>query len=77
MSERGPDRWASTLCPQKPTSSRHLELGELAAFLGRADPWYENTINTLCPAIHKLAAMVGGGEEGEWEWGGSYFRYYS
>ncbi|KAF6299361.1 phosphoinositide-3-kinase regulatory subunit 6 [Rhinolophus ferrumequinum] len=45
------------LTPEKPTSSRHLELGELAAFLGRADPWYESTINTLCPAIHKLAEM--------------------
>ncbi|XP_011357420.1 phosphoinositide 3-kinase regulatory subunit 6 [Pteropus vampyrus] len=45
------------LTPEKPASSRHLELGELAAFLGRADPWYESTINTLSPAIHKLAEM--------------------
>nr|XP_031531873.1 LOW QUALITY PROTEIN: phosphoinositide 3-kinase regulatory subunit 6 [Vicugna pacos] len=45
------------LAPEKPAASRHLELGELATFLGRADPWYENTINTLCPAIHKLAEM--------------------
>lgn len=42
--------------------SRHSELGELAAFLGRADPWYESIVNTLCPAIHKLAEMVGGSE---------------
>ncbi|ELW53062.1 Phosphoinositide 3-kinase regulatory subunit 6 [Tupaia chinensis] len=38
-------------------TSRHPELGELATFLGRADPWYESTVNTLCPAIHKLAQM--------------------
>ncbi|KAB0401787.1 hypothetical protein E2I00_020000 [Balaenoptera physalus] len=41
----------------KPTASRHSELGELAAFLGRADPWYESVVNTLCPAIRKLAEM--------------------
>nr|XP_058903487.1 phosphoinositide 3-kinase regulatory subunit 6 [Kogia breviceps] len=45
------------LAPEKPTASRHSELGELAAFLGRADPWYESIVNTLCPAIHKLAEM--------------------
>ncbi|XP_070249385.1 phosphoinositide 3-kinase regulatory subunit 6 [Myotis yumanensis] len=45
------------LTPEKRPSSRHLELGELAAFLGRADPWYESTVNTLCPAIQKLAEM--------------------
>ncbi|XP_016077891.1 PREDICTED: phosphoinositide 3-kinase regulatory subunit 6 [Miniopterus natalensis] len=45
------------LTPEKPPSSRHLEFGELAAFLGRADPWYESTVNTLCPAIQKLAEM--------------------
>ncbi|XP_014405299.1 PREDICTED: phosphoinositide 3-kinase regulatory subunit 6 [Myotis brandtii] len=45
------------LTPEKRASSRHLELGELAAFLGRADPWYESTVNTLCPAIQKLAEM--------------------
>lgn len=49
-----------SLCPQKPAASRHSELGELAAFLGRADPWFESIVNTLCPAIHKLAEMVGG-----------------
>ncbi|XP_007457893.1 PREDICTED: phosphoinositide 3-kinase regulatory subunit 6 [Lipotes vexillifer] len=45
------------LASEKPTASRHSELGELAAFLGRADPWYESIVNTLCPAIHKLAEM--------------------
>lgn len=64
VSERGPERPASSPYPQKLASSRHLELGELAAFLGRADPWYESTINTLCPAIHKLAEMVGAAKVG-------------
>ncbi|XP_020923525.1 phosphoinositide 3-kinase regulatory subunit 6 isoform X2 [Sus scrofa] len=45
------------LAPEKPAASRHSELGELAAFLGRADPWFESIVNTLCPAIHKLAEM--------------------
>ncbi|KAM5150472.1 phosphoinositide 3-kinase regulatory subunit 6 [Callospermophilus lateralis] len=45
------------LAPEEPSASRHPELGELASFLGRADPWYESTVNTLCPAIHKLAQM--------------------
>ncbi|XP_032136201.1 phosphoinositide 3-kinase regulatory subunit 6 isoform X5 [Sapajus apella] len=45
------------LAPEKPAASRQPELGELAAFLGRVDPWYQSTINTLCPAIHKLAEM--------------------
>jgi hypothetical protein len=44
---------------QEPAVSWQLELRELATFLGRADPWYQNTVNTLCPAIHKLAEMVG------------------
>ncbi|XP_032136197.1 phosphoinositide 3-kinase regulatory subunit 6 isoform X2 [Sapajus apella] len=44
------------LAPE-PAASRQPELGELAAFLGRVDPWYQSTINTLCPAIHKLAEM--------------------
>ncbi|XP_049622237.1 phosphoinositide 3-kinase regulatory subunit 6 [Suncus etruscus] len=43
--------------PKKPVAPTNSDLGELAAFLGRADPWYERTINTLCPAIHKLAEM--------------------
>lgn len=57
--------------PQNPEASRKPELGELASFLGRADPWYESTVNTLCPAILKLAEMVGAarreGREGERE----------
>ncbi|XP_028636034.1 phosphoinositide 3-kinase regulatory subunit 6 isoform X1 [Grammomys surdaster] len=42
---------------QDPETSRKPELGELASFLGRVDPWYESTVNTLCPAILKLAEM--------------------
>ncbi|XP_005349884.1 phosphoinositide 3-kinase regulatory subunit 6 [Microtus ochrogaster] len=45
------------LAPQNTEASRKPELGELASFLGRADPWYESTVNTLCPAILKLAEM--------------------
>ncbi|XP_073874675.1 phosphoinositide 3-kinase regulatory subunit 6 isoform X7 [Macaca fascicularis] len=45
------------LAPEKPAASRQPELGELATFLGRADPWYQSNVNTLCPAIHKLAEM--------------------
>ncbi|XP_012862789.3 phosphoinositide 3-kinase regulatory subunit 6 [Echinops telfairi] len=45
------------LAPEGSSASRQRELGELAAFLGRADRWYHNTVNTLCPAIHKLAEM--------------------
>ncbi|XP_064127839.1 phosphoinositide 3-kinase regulatory subunit 6 isoform X4 [Loxodonta africana] len=45
------------LAPEGPAASRQPELGELAAFLGRADRWYQSTVNTLCPAIHKLAEM--------------------
>nr|XP_054111817.1 phosphoinositide 3-kinase regulatory subunit 6 isoform X3 [Callithrix jacchus] len=45
------------LAPEKPAASKQPELGELAAFLGRVDPWYQSTVNTLCPAIHKLAEM--------------------
>lgn len=67
MPERGPDGSVPSPCPQKPAASRQPELGELAAFLGRADPWYQNTVNTLCPAIHKLAEMVGAAREGGWE----------
>ncbi|KAM6164468.1 phosphoinositide 3-kinase regulatory subunit 6-like [Rhynchocyon petersi] len=46
------------LAPEEPTVSRQPELGELAAFLGRADRWYQSTVNTLCPAIRKLAEMT-------------------
>ncbi|XP_044795242.2 phosphoinositide 3-kinase regulatory subunit 6 isoform X2 [Bubalus bubalis] len=45
------------LAPETSAASRRSELGELAAFLGRADPWYESIVNTLCPTIHKLAEM--------------------
>nr|XP_016787910.3 phosphoinositide 3-kinase regulatory subunit 6 isoform X3 [Pan troglodytes] len=45
------------LAPEKPAASRQPELGELATFLGRVDPWYQSNVNTLCPAIHKLAEM--------------------
>ncbi|NXX28831.1 PI3R6 kinase, partial [Nicator chloris] len=31
------------------------ELCEVAGYLGRADPWYESNINTLCHMIPKLA----------------------
>ncbi|NXS66974.1 PI3R6 kinase, partial [Pandion haliaetus] len=33
------------------------DLCEVARYLGRADPWYESNINTLCHMIPKLAAM--------------------
>ncbi|KFQ27005.1 Phosphoinositide 3-kinase regulatory subunit 6, partial [Merops nubicus] len=33
------------------------ELCEVATYLGRADPWYESNINTLCHMIPKLATM--------------------
>lgn len=33
-------------------------LCEVAGYLGRADPWYESNINTLCHMIPKLATMV-------------------
>uniref|UniRef100_A0A452UTG4 Phosphoinositide-3-kinase regulatory subunit 6 n=1 Tax=Ursus maritimus TaxID=29073 RepID=A0A452UTG4_URSMA len=50
--------YVPVLAPEvEPASCRHSELRELATFLGRADPWYQNTVNTLCPAIHKLAEM--------------------
>lgn len=32
---------------------------EIAAYLGRLDPWYDNNVNTLCHMIPKLATMVG------------------
>lgn len=36
-----------------------IEPCELGAYLGRADPWYESNVNTLCHMIPKLATMVG------------------
>ncbi|NXK49913.1 PI3R6 kinase, partial [Chauna torquata] len=38
-------------------ATSHEELCEVAGYLGRADPWYESNINTLCHMIPKLAAM--------------------
>ncbi|XP_032562823.1 phosphoinositide 3-kinase regulatory subunit 6 [Chiroxiphia lanceolata] len=38
-------------------SSGHEELCEVAGYLGRADPWYESNISTLCHVIPKLATM--------------------
>ncbi|XP_030918563.1 phosphoinositide 3-kinase regulatory subunit 6 [Geospiza fortis] len=49
--------------PQPPAAAEHAgpeELCEVAGYLGRADPWYESNINTLCHMIPKLATMVGG-----------------
>ncbi|XP_040386215.1 phosphoinositide 3-kinase regulatory subunit 6 [Cygnus olor] len=45
-----------------PTAATHAaaspeELCEVAGYLGRADPWYESNINTLCHMIPKLATM--------------------
>ncbi|XP_010841328.1 PREDICTED: phosphoinositide 3-kinase regulatory subunit 6 isoform X5 [Bison bison bison] len=45
------------LAPETSAASRRSELGELAAFLGRADPWYEGIVNSLWATIHKLAEM--------------------
>ncbi|XP_067403979.1 phosphoinositide 3-kinase regulatory subunit 6 [Emydura macquarii macquarii] len=39
------------------TTPGQMELCELAVYLGRADPWYESNINTLCHMIPKLATM--------------------
>ncbi|KAK6479676.1 phosphoinositide 3-kinase regulatory subunit 6 [Huso huso] len=38
-----------------PTAGSHL--CQLAAYLGRVDPWYENNIRSLCHMIPKLAKM--------------------
>ncbi|NXL24705.1 PI3R6 kinase, partial [Setophaga kirtlandii] len=46
--------------PQPPAAAEHAgpeELCEVAGYLGRADPWYESNINTLCHMIPKLATM--------------------
>ncbi|XP_054372861.1 phosphoinositide 3-kinase regulatory subunit 6 isoform X3 [Molothrus ater] len=45
----------------QPSAAEHAgpeELCEVAGYLGRADPWYESNINTLCHMIPKLATMV-------------------
>ncbi|NXQ37961.1 PI3R6 kinase, partial [Catharus fuscescens] len=46
--------------PEQPHPADHAgpeELCEVAGYLGRADPWYESNINTLCHMIPKLATM--------------------
>lgn len=45
---------------QDHTAAGQEELCEVAGYLGRADPWYESNINTLCHVIPKLATMVRG-----------------
>ncbi|NXK42231.1 PI3R6 kinase, partial [Piprites chloris] len=47
----------NTLAVVDHPSSSHEELCEVAGYLGRADPWYESNINTLCHVIPKLATM--------------------
>ncbi|NWT04643.1 PI3R6 kinase, partial [Mionectes macconnelli] len=47
----------NTLAAVDHPSSSHEELCEVAGYLGRADPWYESNINTLCHMIPKLATM--------------------
>ncbi|KAG6932056.1 phosphoinositide-3-kinase regulatory subunit 6 [Chelydra serpentina] len=42
---------------QEHTTPGQMELCELAVYLGKADPWYESNINTLCHMIPKLATM--------------------
>ncbi|KGL89167.1 Phosphoinositide 3-kinase regulatory subunit 6, partial [Charadrius vociferus] len=47
----------NTLAVADHTTSGQEELCEVAGYLGRADPWYESNINTLCHMIPKLATM--------------------
>ncbi|NXF11143.1 PI3R6 kinase, partial [Smithornis capensis] len=47
----------NTLAVVDHAASGQEELCEVAGYLGRADPWYESNINTLCHMIPKLAAM--------------------
>uniref|UniRef100_A0A8D0GMY4 Phosphoinositide-3-kinase regulatory subunit 6 n=1 Tax=Sphenodon punctatus TaxID=8508 RepID=A0A8D0GMY4_SPHPU len=42
---------------QPGSSPAGTELCELAGYLGKADPWYQSNINTLCHMIPKLATM--------------------
>ncbi|NWR08117.1 PI3R6 kinase, partial [Paradoxornis webbianus] len=42
---------------QPPEHPGPEELCEVAGYLGRADPWYESNIHTLCHMIPKLATM--------------------
>ncbi|NXA12408.1 PI3R6 kinase, partial [Sapayoa aenigma] len=46
-----------TLAVVDHAATRQEELCEVAGYLGRADPWYESNINTLCHMIPKLATM--------------------
>ncbi|NXS34659.1 PI3R6 kinase, partial [Pomatostomus ruficeps] len=41
----------------QPAAAGPEELCEVAGYLGRADPWYESNISTLCHVIPKLATM--------------------
>ncbi|NXH10025.1 PI3R6 kinase, partial [Bucco capensis] len=47
----------NTLALLDHTASSQEELCDVATYLGRADPWYESNINTLCHMIPKLATM--------------------
>ncbi|NXN41348.1 PI3R6 kinase, partial [Rhinoptilus africanus] len=47
----------NTLTIADHTVTGQEELCEVAGYLGRADPWYESNINTLCHMIPKLATM--------------------
>uniref|UniRef100_A0A8C3J1M5 Phosphoinositide-3-kinase regulatory subunit 6 n=1 Tax=Chrysemys picta bellii TaxID=8478 RepID=A0A8C3J1M5_CHRPI len=51
--EGQPNTWST----QDHTTPGQMELCELAVYLGKADPWYESNINTLCHMIPKLATM--------------------
>lgn len=56
-----PDRTLScAFLLQDHAATGQEELCEVAGYLGRADPWYESNINTLCHVIPKLATMVRG-----------------
>ncbi|NXD13102.1 PI3R6 kinase, partial [Nothocercus nigrocapillus] len=48
-----PNMLAAANCP----AAGREELCEVAGYLGKADPWYESNINTLCHMIPKLATM--------------------
>ncbi|XP_009875941.1 PREDICTED: phosphoinositide 3-kinase regulatory subunit 6 [Apaloderma vittatum] len=47
----------NTLAVTDHAATSQEELCEVAGYLGRADPWYESNINTLCHMIPKLATM--------------------
>ncbi|NXM75476.1 PI3R6 kinase, partial [Serilophus lunatus] len=48
---------SNTLAVVDQAATSQEELCEVAGYLGRADPWYESNINTLCHMIPKLATM--------------------